>query len=71
MRDTLAGSWPCQGSGDVTNGAKVEGCPNKPKGRLCWTHHRHKRLYGDPRAGRFSPKTHPAACSVEGCERPY
>lgn len=28
-------------------------------------------LYGDPTAGRFSPKTHPAVCSVEGCDRPY
>lgn len=35
------------------------------------THQRHKLLYGDPIAGRFSPKTHPLICAIEGCDRPY
>lgn len=49
----------------------VDGCPNEPRPRLCGTHERHQGLYGDPTAGRFSPKTHPATCAVEGCDEPY
>ena len=46
--------------------------PNsKPRGRYCSTHQCHAQLYGDPLAGRFSPKAHPATCTVDGCDRPY
>jgi hypothetical protein len=45
--------------------------PQRPWGPWCSAHRRHKELYGDPTAGRFSPKTHPEVGSVEGRERPY
>ena len=32
---------------------------------MCSTHRLHQQLYGDPLAGRFSPKTHPDVCSVD------
>ena len=55
-----------------TGMCEVDGCPNRtPRGRYCSTHQRHLHLYGDPLAGRFSPKTHPDTCSVDGCDRPY
>ena len=50
---------------------QVDGCPNVARGRWCSTHRRHFHLYGDPTAGRFSSKTHPDTCSVEGCCQPY
>ena len=50
---------------------QVDGCPNVARGRWCSTHRRHFHLYGDPTAGRFSSKTHPETCSVEGCGQPY
>jgi len=51
---------------------EVDDCPNDSGGRrFCSTHARHQLLYGNPTAGRFSPKTHAADCSVEGCDRPY
>ena len=50
---------------------QADGCPNVARGRWCSTHRRHFHLYGDPTAGRFSSKTHPAVCSVEGCGQPY
>ena len=56
---------------DGTRLCQVEGCEGKPLKRWCGTHRRHYQLYGDPLAGRFSPKSHPAGCSVEGCDRPY
>lgn len=56
---------------DGSPGCQVEGCPNTPRGRWCSTHRLHYRLYGDPTAGRFSPKSHPQVCSIEGCEKPY
>ena len=55
-----------------TGRCEVDGCPNnKPRGRYCSTHQRHAQLYGDPLIGRFSPKTHPDTCTVDGCDRPY
>ena len=50
---------------------QVEGCPNQPQGRLCSTHRRHERQYGDPTAGRFNTTSHSPTCSVDGCDRPY
>lgn len=40
-------------------------------GKMCATHKLHKQLYGDSTAGRFSTKTHPTTCSVDGCDRLY
>lgn len=47
---------------------QVEGCPNRARGPLCSTHQAHKNRYGDPTAGRFSPKTHPATCAADHCD---
>ncbi len=49
----------------------IDSCLNPRHGRWSNTHHLHNRLYGDPTAGRFSSKTHPDVCSVDGCGRPY
>ncbi len=64
----LAPHPPIHARGDLS---AIEGCPNPRHGRWCNTHDLHNRLYGHPAAGRFSPKTHPAVCSVDGCGRPY
>lgn len=74
--DAAAPNTRARSSDLTTNSAgmrvcSVEGCPNPPRGRWCNTHHLHNRRYGDPTAGRFSPKTHRATCSVEGCDQPY
>lgn len=60
-----------QAGPDGTAVCQVDGCPNVARGPWCSTHRRHFRLYGDPTAGRFSSKSHPATCSVEGCVEPY
>ncbi len=56
---------------DQPAGCLVEGCPNESSGRLCSTHRRHERLYGDPTAGPFNATSHSPTCSVDGCDRPY
>lgn len=56
---------------DGTPVCQVDGCPNVARGRWCSTHRRHFHLYGDPTAGRFSPKSHPETCAEDGCDRPY
>lgn len=53
------------------DGCQVEGCRNQSSGRLCSTHRRHERLYGDPTAGPFNETGHSPTCSVDGCDRPY
>jgi len=61
-----------QGPSREARGCEVDGCLNRvQRGRYCSTHQRHRRLYGDPTAGRFSPKRHPTTCSAEGCDKPY
>ena len=53
------------------DGCQVEGCSNQAEGRLCRTHRRHERQYGDPIAGPFNQTNHSPTCSVDGCDRPY
>lgn len=50
---------------------KVEGCRNRARGRLSATHEWHERRYGDATTGPFKTMTHPSACTIEGCDRPY
>lgn len=58
-------------SADRSVVCQVDGCPKVARGRWCSTHRRHFHLSGDSTAGRFSSRTHPALCSIEGCEQPY
>ncbi|WP_375431011.1 helix-turn-helix domain-containing protein [uncultured Friedmanniella sp.] len=67
VRRTSAAKRAALPAGDCA----VSGCPNKPNGSLCTTHQQHRKLYGDPTAGRFSPKVHPATCWVDDCSRTY
>ena len=63
------GRW--QRAAGERDGCQVDGCDNQPQGRLCSTHRRHERQYGDPTAGPFNQTNHSPSCSVDGCDRPY